>query len=51
MKQRASKAQLILVSIVMAACAVALTTLARGEAADDSSPIFGVKPPAIKTGS
>ncbi len=26
--------------------AVALTTLARGEAADDSSPIFGVKIPA-----
>ena len=46
MKQRASKARLILASIVLAACAVALTTLARGEAADDSSPIFGVKIPA-----
>ena len=30
----------------MAACAVALTTLAHGDAADDSSPIFGVKIPA-----
>jgi hypothetical protein len=46
MKQRASKAWLVLASIVMAGCAVAHTTLARGEAADDSSPIFGVKIPA-----
>jgi Cytochrome P460 len=45
MTQRASKARLILGAIVMAACAVALTTLARGETADDSSPIFGVKIP------
>ena len=46
MKQRASRARLVWASLVMAACAVALTTLARGEAADDSSPIFGVKIPA-----
>jgi hypothetical protein len=30
----------------LAACAAALTALARGEEADDSSPIFGVKIPA-----
>ena len=46
MKQRASKARVVLASIVMAACAGVLTTLARGEAADDSSPIFGVEIPA-----
>ena len=46
MKQRDLIAQLILASIVMAGCAVALTTAARGEEADDSSPIFGVKIPA-----
>lgn len=46
MKQRAARARLILPSVVMAACAVALTTLTRGEAADDRSPIFGVKIPA-----
>ncbi len=39
MTQRASKARLILGAIVMAACAVALTTLARGETADDSSKV------------
>jgi hypothetical protein len=43
MKQRAARARLILPSVVMASCAVALTTLTRGEAADDRSPIFGVR--------
>ena len=46
MKQRASRARLILASLVLAACAVALTTLARGKETDDSSPIFGVKIPS-----
>jgi len=46
MRQRASKARLVLASIVMAGYAVALTTLTRGEEADDGSPIFGVKIPA-----
>ena len=45
-KERDSIAQLILASLVLAACAAALTALARGEEADDSSPIFGVKIPA-----
>jgi hypothetical protein len=45
-KPRASKARLILASVVIAACAAALTTLARGEADGDSSPIFGAKIPA-----
>ena len=46
MRQRASKARLISASSVMAACGGVLTMLARGEAADDSSPIFGVTIPA-----
>jgi Cytochrome P460 len=45
-RQRASRARLVLASLVTAAGVAGLTTLARGEAADDGSPIFGVKIPA-----